>query len=103
MPLRLLRSRTLVGANLVMLAFGTFGWGMPFILTLYAQQVLGYSALKFGVSSVVLPVASAFGSIAGQAAVLQGRLPAGRRDRHGAHGRRVAPAHAGVRGRQRHR
>ena len=30
----------------------------------------------------------------------QGRLPAGRRDRHGAHGRGVAPAHAGLRGRQ---
>jgi EmrB/QacA subfamily drug resistance transporter len=68
-PLRILRSRTRVGANLVMLAFGTFGWGMPFILTLYAQQVLGYSALKFGVSSVVLPVTSAVGSMAGQAAV----------------------------------
>jgi EmrB/QacA subfamily drug resistance transporter len=70
-PLRILRSRTLVGANLVMLAFGTFGWGMPFILTLYAQQVLGYSALKFGVSSLVLPLTSAVGSIAGQAAVLK--------------------------------
>jgi EmrB/QacA subfamily drug resistance transporter len=70
-PLRFLRSRTLVGANLVMLVFGTLGFGMPFILTLYAQQVLGYSALKFGVSSVVLPVGAAVGSIVGQAAVLK--------------------------------
>jgi predicted MFS family arabinose efflux permease len=44
---------------------------MPFILTLYAQQVLGYSALEFGVTSVVLPVTSAVGSIAGQAAALK--------------------------------
>jgi EmrB/QacA subfamily drug resistance transporter len=70
-PLRVLRSRTLVGANLVMLAFGTLAFGMPFILTLYAQQVLGYSALEFGLSSVVLPVTSAVGSIVGQAAVLR--------------------------------
>jgi EmrB/QacA subfamily drug resistance transporter len=70
-PLRIFRSRTLVGANLVMVVFGTLAFGMPFILTLYAQQVLGYSALKFGVTSVVLPVASAVGSIVGQAAVLK--------------------------------
>ena len=70
-PLRLLRSRTLVGANLVMLLFSTVAFGMPFILTLYAQQVLGYSALEFGVGSVVMPAAAAVGSIVGQAAVLK--------------------------------
>jgi EmrB/QacA subfamily drug resistance transporter len=70
-PLRILRSRTLVGGNLVMLVFGTLGFGMPFVLTLYAQQVLGYSAVKFGVSSIVLPVAAAIGSIVAQAAVLK--------------------------------
>jgi EmrB/QacA subfamily drug resistance transporter len=68
-PLRFLRSRTLVGANAVMLLFGTVGFGMPFILTLYAQQVLGYSALEFGVSFVVTPVAAAVGMIVAQAAV----------------------------------
>jgi EmrB/QacA subfamily drug resistance transporter len=70
-PLRLLRSRTLAGANLVMLLFSTVAFGMPFILTLYAQQVLGYSALKFGVGSVVMPVGAAVGSIVGQAIVLK--------------------------------
>jgi EmrB/QacA subfamily drug resistance transporter len=70
-PLRFLRSRTIVGANLVMLAFGTLAFGMPLILTLYAQQVLGYSAVKFGASSVVLPLGAAVGSIVGQAAVLK--------------------------------
>jgi EmrB/QacA subfamily drug resistance transporter len=68
-PLRILRSRTLVGANAVMLLFATVGFGMPFILTLYAQQVLGYSALEFGVSFVVVPVAAAVGMIVAQAAV----------------------------------
>jgi EmrB/QacA subfamily drug resistance transporter len=70
-PLRLLRSRTLVGANLVMLLTGAVAVGMPFILTLYAQQVLGYSAVKFGVGSVVLASGAAVGAIVAQAAVLK--------------------------------
>jgi EmrB/QacA subfamily drug resistance transporter len=62
-PLRFLRSRTLVGANLVMLLVGAVAAGIPFVLTLYAQQVLGYSAVRFGVSSVVLAVAVTVGAI----------------------------------------
>ena len=69
LPLRVLRSRTLVGANLVMLLFATVAFGMPFILTLYAQQVLGYSALEFGASFVVTPVAAAIGMIVAQTAI----------------------------------
>jgi EmrB/QacA subfamily drug resistance transporter len=68
-PLRLLSSRTLVGANLVMLLFGTVAFSMPFILTQYAQQVLGFSALEFGAGFVVTPVAAALGMIVAQAAV----------------------------------
>jgi EmrB/QacA subfamily drug resistance transporter len=70
-PLRILRSRTIVGANAVMLVFGTVAFGLPFILTLYAQQVLGYSAVKFGLTSVVFPAMAAVGSILGQAIVLR--------------------------------
>jgi len=70
-PLRLLRSRTLAGANAVTVFVGAVGVGVPFVLTLYAQQVLGYSALKFGISSVVLAIAATVGAIAGQAAVLK--------------------------------
>jgi EmrB/QacA subfamily drug resistance transporter len=70
-PLRLLRSRTLVGANLVMLLFSTVAFGMPFVLTLYAQQVLGYSAVKFGVGTAVFAALAAVGSIVGQALVLR--------------------------------
>jgi hypothetical protein len=44
---------------------------MPFVLTLYAQQVLGYSAIEFGVGSVVLAVAVTVGAIVGQGAVLK--------------------------------
>lgn len=70
-PLRILRSRTLVGANAVMLLFSTAAFGMPFILTLYAQQVLDYSAVKFGLSSLPLPLGAVVGSIFGQAIVLK--------------------------------
>ena len=70
-PLRIFRSRTLAGADAVTVLIGTVAVGMPFALTLYAQQVLGYSALKFGVGSVVLAVGATAGAIAGQAAVLK--------------------------------
>jgi EmrB/QacA subfamily drug resistance transporter len=70
-PLGFLRSRTLVGANAVMLLVGAVAVGMPFVLTLYAQQVLGYSAVQFGVGSVVLAVAVTAGAIVAQAAVLK--------------------------------
>jgi EmrB/QacA subfamily drug resistance transporter len=68
-PLRILRSRTLVGANAVMLLFGAVGFGMPFIVTQYAQQVLGWSALEFGASFVVTPIAAAVGMGVAQAAI----------------------------------
>jgi EmrB/QacA subfamily drug resistance transporter len=70
-PLGILRSRTLASANAVTVLIGSVAVGMPFVLTLYAQRVLGYSALRFGVSSVVLAVAATAGAIAGQAAVLR--------------------------------
>ncbi|MGH3462150.1 MAG: MFS transporter [Kribbellaceae bacterium] len=70
LPLPFLRSRTLVGANAVMLLFSTVAFGMPFLLTLYAQQVLGYSPVEFGLTSIVFPVAAAAGAITGQGLVL---------------------------------
>ena len=70
-PLRFLRSRTLVGANAVMLLNGAIAVGMPFVLTLYAQQVLGYSAVRFGVGTVVLALAVTAGAIVAQAGVLK--------------------------------
>ena len=70
-PLRIFRSRTIVGANAVMLVFGTLPFGLSFTLTLYAQQVLGYSAVKFGLTSLVFPAMAAVGSISGQAIVLR--------------------------------
>jgi EmrB/QacA subfamily drug resistance transporter len=73
-PLRVFRSRALVGGNLVLLALGMLAFGMPFILTQYAQDVLHYSPLKFGLASVVMPVTAALGSITGQAIATKGGL-----------------------------
>jgi EmrB/QacA subfamily drug resistance transporter len=70
-PLRIFRRRTIVAANAVMLVFGTLPYGLSCTLTLYAQQVLGYSALKFGLTSLVFPAMAAAGSILGQAIVLR--------------------------------
>ena len=75
-PLRVFRSRALVGGNLVLFALGMIAFGMPFILTQYAQGVLQYSALEFGLASVVMPVTAALGSIAGQAIATKGGLRA---------------------------
>jgi MFS family permease len=70
-PLRVFRRRTIVGANAVMLVFGTLPYGLGFTLTLYAQQVLGYSAIRFGLTSLVFPAMAAVGSIVGQGIVLR--------------------------------
>ena len=69
--LQIFRSRTLVGANSVMLIFGAIVYGLPFILTLYSQQVLGDSAVRFGLTSIVFPIGAALGSISGQALTLK--------------------------------
>jgi EmrB/QacA subfamily drug resistance transporter len=66
-PLRVFRSRELVGGNAIMFLLGTLAFGMPFILTQYAQEVLHWSAIHFGLSSVVMPVTAAVGSATGQA------------------------------------
>src|SRR5688500_8459197 len=71
-PLRVFRSRALVGGNLVLFALGMLAFGMPFALTQYAQEVLRYSPLEFGLASVVMPVTAALGSITGQALATKG-------------------------------
>jgi EmrB/QacA subfamily drug resistance transporter len=68
-PLRIFRSRTLVGGNLVLLAAGAALDGTLIIVTLYAQEVLGYSAVQFGLGVAVLTVMSVAGAVSGQALV----------------------------------
>jgi EmrB/QacA subfamily drug resistance transporter len=71
LPLRLLRSRTLSGANVSMVLFSAIATGLPFVLTLYAQQVLGYSAVRFGVTAIVFPLGAVVGAAVGQRLVLR--------------------------------
>ncbi|MBT2472892.1 MFS transporter [Streptomyces sp. ISL-66] len=47
-PLTVLRRRTLAIANLVMIGLGSAMFAMWFLMSLYMQQVLGFSALKTG-------------------------------------------------------
>ena len=63
LPLRLLRSRDRAGANLVMLGAGTAIFGVFFFLTLFAQQIWGYSALRTGMSFLPLTVTLVAASI----------------------------------------
>ena len=49
-PVRVLRSRDRSGAYLISLCIGTALFGMFFFLTLFVQNVLGYSPLKTGVA-----------------------------------------------------
>ena len=50
-PFSIFRLRTLVGANVAGLILGTAIFSMFLMLTLYMQQVLGYSAMKTGVAT----------------------------------------------------
>ena len=68
-PLRIFASRTLVGGNAVLAALGMVAFGMSLILTRYAQEVLGYSAVEFGLGTAVMTAMTIVGSIAGQALV----------------------------------
>jgi EmrB/QacA subfamily drug resistance transporter len=63
MPFSIFRLRTLVGANIAGFILGTALFGMFLMLTLYMQQVLGYSAMKTGV---------AYLAVAGSAIVTSG-------------------------------
>ncbi|HTP18101.1 MAG TPA: MFS transporter [Solirubrobacteraceae bacterium] len=68
-PRRIARSRTLLAANLGLGLTAASIYGMAFIISIYGQEVLGYSALKFGVAAVVLPIGVAIGAGLGQALV----------------------------------
>jgi EmrB/QacA subfamily drug resistance transporter len=50
MPFSIFRVRTVAGANIVGLLLGAVTFSNFFVLTLYVQQVLGYSALQTGVA-----------------------------------------------------
>src|SRR3954454_16852833 len=53
-PFRIFRQRTITGANVVGLLVGASLFSMFFFISLYMQQVLGYSAIHAGLSSLPL-------------------------------------------------
>jgi EmrB/QacA subfamily drug resistance transporter len=53
MPFSIFRIKTVAGANVCGLLLGAITFANFFLLTLYVQQVLGYSAIKTGVTFVV--------------------------------------------------
>jgi EmrB/QacA subfamily drug resistance transporter len=66
LPLRIFRLRTLTASNITALLLGAAVFSQFFLLTLYMQQVLHYSALKTGVAYIPLTL-----SIVGFSAVSQ--------------------------------
>jgi MFS family permease len=68
MPLRIFASRTLSAANLVVFLVGAASFAMWFFLSLYLQQVQGYSPLKTGVTFLPMTLCIIVG------ATLAGRL-----------------------------
>ncbi len=69
MPLRIFKSRTLVAANVGLGFAAASVYSMSFVLALYGQEVLGYSALEFGFAGLVLPLTAAVGAAVGQGLV----------------------------------
>jgi EmrB/QacA subfamily drug resistance transporter len=74
MPMRVLRDRNRAGANLVMLCVGTAMFGMFFFLTVFVQEVWGYSPLKTGIA--YLPMVGMIMAMAGLGTALVPRIGA---------------------------
>ncbi|PZS03359.1 MAG: MFS transporter [Chloroflexi bacterium] len=71
-PLRIFRSRTLSGANVVALLLGLSLFAVFYFLSLYMQQVLSFSPLRTGVA--YLPITIGFIVVAGVASSLVNRI-----------------------------
>jgi EmrB/QacA subfamily drug resistance transporter len=68
-PLGFFRRRTPTGANIIGFGLGTMVFGMFFLLSLYMQQVLGFSALKTGVGYLAVALTAVVASGVAQALV----------------------------------
>jgi EmrB/QacA subfamily drug resistance transporter len=68
-PLRFFRRRTPTGANIVGFGLGTMVFGMFFLLSLYQQQVLGFSALETGIGYLAVALTAVAASGIAQALV----------------------------------
>jgi len=68
-PMRIFKRRTLTGANLIGFGLGTMIFGMFFLLSLYMQQVLGFTALKTGIGYLAVALTAVVSSGVAQALV----------------------------------
>jgi EmrB/QacA subfamily drug resistance transporter len=75
LPLRMLRNRSVAGANAVGFLLGGSFFGFIFVGTLYMQQVLGYSALTTGLAWLAASLTSV--ALAGLSQLLVTRISAG--------------------------
>jgi EmrB/QacA subfamily drug resistance transporter len=71
MPLRIYSSRTLSAANVVVLLVGGATFGMWFFVSLYLQQVLGYSPIKAGLAFLPMTLCIVVGSTLASRAVIR--------------------------------
>jgi EmrB/QacA subfamily drug resistance transporter len=69
MPFSIFRIRAVTGSNLAGLALGGAVFGMIFVLTLYMQQVLGYTPLETGLAWLAMSLTALVSSIIGSALV----------------------------------
>ncbi|MBA2537049.1 MAG: MFS transporter [Actinobacteria bacterium] len=68
-PLGIFRRRTLTGANVVGFLLGTMIFGIFFMLSLYMQQVLGFSAMQTGVGYLAVALTAVVAATVSQALV----------------------------------
>ncbi len=68
-PLSFFRKRTRTGANIIGFGLGTMIFGAFFMLSLYMQQVLGYSAMQTGVGYLAVALTAVVAAGASQALV----------------------------------
>jgi EmrB/QacA subfamily drug resistance transporter len=65
LPFRIFRLGAVLGSNVASLLFGAAVFGMFFVITLYLQRVLGYSALQAGLAWLALSVTALLASAGG--------------------------------------
>ena len=102
-PFRIFRLRTLTGANVVGLLLGASLFSMFFFISLYMQQVLGYSPIHAGLSylplalTIVIAAGISRARRADRRSGCGGRGPAAGRARESQGRRHAGPAGAGRR------
>jgi EmrB/QacA subfamily drug resistance transporter len=67
--LNIFRRRTIAGANLIGLILGTMLFGLFFLLTLYQQEVLGFSPLRTGIGNLAIALTLIVAATVSQALV----------------------------------